>query len=420
MMRDVYRQARKVLIWLGEDEEGNALKPFIKLAQKMTESDSKTLPKNRISKQKSIGFGDDHVLALSSLLGRPWFRRIWVVQEVAMAREATIHCGNQSLPWEEFCFILELENGINTLGVNNQIVMDIVEGIVFERKAISQGSETSLLQVLLRHRASLATDPRDKIYALLGLCNDNLVQADYKLGVPDLHRLLTQAHLRQHCKLDVITVPSSPFEQDQRTNPSWVPDWSALDAAFPLALRTQLTNDTEYSATGQSTWKPAFSADDAMLGVEAQFLDDITALGDVRHPYRPKEMDLNSFFKQLRAEFRVGQEWYRICLGNATSWEAPYRTGETLFDVCWQILLAGCPRSDFEESKKQAKTIWKMFRWYLWASRMHLLPLVVFKMMDAIAKRTGKSVFIRRMINAGTENDFQFKVRRQYNVEIEM
>lgn len=54
-----------------------------------------------------------------------------------------------------------------------------------------------------------------------------------------------------------------------------------------------------------------------MLGVEAQFLDRITVLGDIRLRYRPKEPDVTSFFKLLQTEFRVSQTWYKICLVNA-------------------------------------------------------------------------------------------------------
>jgi hypothetical protein len=261
------------------------------------------------------------------------------------------------------------------VGVNNQIVMDIVEGIGFERKAIKQEYSISLLQVLLRHRSSLATDPRDKIFALLGLCSDSLLQADYKLEASDVYRSLTKAYLRRYRTLDIIAVPSSPFHQRPRTD-------------------------------------PMFSANSKLLRVQAQFLDKIISLGEIRRPYHPKEPDLNSFFEQLRTECIVSQSWYKICLGNARSWETLYHTGETLFDVSWQILLAGCSLSEYTECQKQSKKVWKMFRKYLWASRMHLLPVWSFKLMDEIAKRTGKTIFIRRMMNAATENDFQFKIRR--------
>lgn len=412
MMREVYRQARRVLIWLGEEGEGDTLEPLIKLAQKLATVDVSRLPKDRVGRQKSLGFEDAHILSLSSLLERPWFRRVWVVQEVAVASEAILYCGHKSLTWEGLCSILALESGINMIGVNNQMVMDIVEGIEFEKKAASQSAATTLFQVLLRHRTSLATDPRDKVYALLGLCTDDILQANYRLPTQEVHRLLTQTCLRQHCSLDIITAPSNPISLPPNTAPSWVPDWSATDVAFPLALRTQLIPDMDYQATGQSKWIPKFSEEEKMLGVEAQFIDEVITLGLVRRPYRPDKPDMKALFKQLRAEFIVSNCWQKICLGDATGWKDLYLTGETLFDVSWQILLAGCPPSEYEACRKQAKRVWKVFRKYILANRLHLLPLWVFGLMDDIAKLTGKTIFLRRILAEAVANDFQFRVRR--------
>jgi hypothetical protein len=97
MMRDIYRQAHRVLVWLGEDRTGNTLRPLANLAKKLTEINNTSPQMDRVIKQKHIGFGDNHILMLSSLLKRPWFRRIWVIQEVAVARDVIIHCGNESM-----------------------------------------------------------------------------------------------------------------------------------------------------------------------------------------------------------------------------------------------------------------------------------------------------------------------------------
>lgn len=46
--------------------------------------------------------------SLLLLMQRPWFSRRWVVQEVALARAATIYCGTDEIPWENFAVAVEL------------------------------------------------------------------------------------------------------------------------------------------------------------------------------------------------------------------------------------------------------------------------------------------------------------------------
>ena len=274
MMRDIYRQAHRVPVWPGEEGEGKKLEPLIKFAWKLATVNTSTLPADRVARQKSLGFEDSHVLSLSCMLQRLWFRRIWVVQEVAVAIEAILYCGQKSLTWEMMCSISDLESGVNMIRVNNQMVMDIIEGIEFEKNAANQSTPMTLLHVLLRHRTSLSTDPRDKVYALLSLCTDDILQANYRLPTREMHRLLTQIYLRQHCNLDIITVPSNPIFLPPNIGPSWIPDWNVTDVAFPLALRAQLVFETDYQATGHSKWTPKVSEEGNMLGVEAQFIDE--------------------------------------------------------------------------------------------------------------------------------------------------
>ncbi|KAL3427255.1 Heterokaryon incompatibility protein 6, OR allele 6 [Phlyctema vagabunda] len=410
MMRDVYRQARRVLVWLGEEGEGEKVKPLVDFARKLATVDPSTLPADRLVRQNSLGFGDVHVRSLFCLLERPWFRRIWILQEVAVARETILYCGHKSLTWDTLCSIVRLESGVNMMGLNNQMVMDIIQGIDIQKNATDKSSPTALLHLLLRHRTSLSTDPRDKVYALLGLCTDGVLKANYRLPTREMHKLLTQHYLRQHCNLDIITVPSSPVLQQARAGPSWVPDWSATDVAFPLALRAQLFPDTDYRATGQSRWVPKFSEDGSMLGVEAQFIDEITVLGAVRRPYCPENPDLKTLFKRLRTDCAITVDWEKVCLADNTSYKDLYPTGESIFDVKWQIAVGGCSPADYQKCRRQSAKVCKLFTTY--ARMFKFMPLCAFVLVEAIVKLTGQPIFYRRILAETISNDFQFKIWR--------
>lgn len=46
--------------------------------------------------------------ALQMLMQTEWFSRRWVVQEIALAKKATVYCGNDSMPWKDFAIAVEL------------------------------------------------------------------------------------------------------------------------------------------------------------------------------------------------------------------------------------------------------------------------------------------------------------------------
>jgi hypothetical protein len=102
------------------------------------------------------------------LLKRPWFRRIWILQEIANARVAIVQCGKKSVSARTFAQVPSL------LGLKPdphcQAVLDIMPG--FSRKESWWSSQRDLRTLLEKFRASEATDKRDMFYALFGISSD--------------------------------------------------------------------------------------------------------------------------------------------------------------------------------------------------------------------------------------------------------
>lgn len=44
------------------------------------------------------------VRTLQSFFQRPWFYRVWIIQEVAMAKGATMFCGDDVVAWDTLAF----------------------------------------------------------------------------------------------------------------------------------------------------------------------------------------------------------------------------------------------------------------------------------------------------------------------------
>ncbi|KAF2737685.1 HET-domain-containing protein, partial [Polyplosphaeria fusca] len=105
---------------------------------------------------------------LSALLMRPWFRRIWILQEVANAKRARVWCGTKSIKARTFS-LAPLLVGIRPER-HCKAVLDIMPGP--SRKNSWWGENRSLYNLLLKFSESEASDPRDKVYALLGISSD--------------------------------------------------------------------------------------------------------------------------------------------------------------------------------------------------------------------------------------------------------
>ncbi|KAE8343411.1 heterokaryon incompatibility protein-domain-containing protein [Aspergillus arachidicola] len=95
LMRTIYAQANRVIIWLGEafQDGDKALETIRDLAERKAMSgkgaDTKLSRSNRESCLK--------------LLQRKWFRRIWVLQEAGVARSIEIMCGSVQINGYTFC-----------------------------------------------------------------------------------------------------------------------------------------------------------------------------------------------------------------------------------------------------------------------------------------------------------------------------
>jgi hypothetical protein len=104
MMAKIYGDADLVYVWLGGEE--NRSKEAIKFIQNrvLNLNDFDDLVKDkRTSKEWN---------ALLALMQRDWFSRRWIVQEIALAKDAVILCGNDSIKWLDFADAISLFNEV--------------------------------------------------------------------------------------------------------------------------------------------------------------------------------------------------------------------------------------------------------------------------------------------------------------------
>ena len=223
------------------------------------------------------------------LLLRDWFSRVWVIQEVAMASEAVIVWGTETLDWETFR--LGLSHGmksdlfhLKTLGLSTEIAFRRFEALASVIEPESNLTPVArLLQFLGKFRDWKASDARDKVFALLGLVENDLSQyeiaPDYQLSTEQTFVNTARNILKYTSDLRLLSYCSASDTPGQGfVLPSWVPDWShRAEMAIPFDDGVVGRFCTS-NACASTTANCAFLDQSTLLGLEGYIIDSIAEI----------------------------------------------------------------------------------------------------------------------------------------------
>ncbi|KAH8204435.1 hypothetical protein TruAng_001351 [Truncatella angustata] len=248
MMGRIYSNAATVFLWIGEaDENSDVAFESMPAIAAGGEGHNKAT-------DATFGF-------YSSLDGRPWFSRVWILQEMALATEDPIvACGGKRASWSLFIsawtvLATRLFSEIGMVrpkpsdsgrGEEREQVVEVLAKLKIDvlndmRNAVRKGTGESLRQLLLTSRSSESTDPRDKIYALLGMLRsedrDSYFVIDYQKPVATVYAEAV-AHL--FAKGDGPSFLSSMWLSGLEPKipglPSWALDFSAQSAEVAIDI----------------------------------------------------------------------------------------------------------------------------------------------------------------------------------------
>ena len=176
-----------------------------------------------------------------ALFDRPWFARLWVRQEAYLsASKATVFCGYETLPWNEFVAgALAFYQRRCSFGVPDREQFRKLRVLVLY---IIGPRRMSLLNALLAVRSANCSDPRDKVYGVLGMAEDTdpevvrAVKVDYNIGVEDLYKQVAKIIIDKTRSLQILRC-CFPSKANSRL-PTWVPDWNT-DHDLPYAYHRE-------------------------------------------------------------------------------------------------------------------------------------------------------------------------------------
>lgn len=187
--------------------------------------------------------------AFAHFFSRPYWSRAWVLQEVALAAQATVVCGREQVELKD---LIDASRVLKFLHTYDATVSEY-DWSGFEQastllrmgKDVSgsrwpalgkfrEMCETTIVKLVLRFRGSQATDPRDKIYALLSLADDgSSVIPDYSKSALGVFKDFVGRAITQENFLDLILIPWAPVKHGKKvygprsTHDEHVPSWIA-------------------------------------------------------------------------------------------------------------------------------------------------------------------------------------------------
>lgn len=341
-MGQIYAHAARVLAWLGpfgqEPRDYDHTMDSRELAQSACQDvlsalenygktflehfDDSNQPRNETLRldhvlekflSKQIGDFSSHfpIDAYAFLSKQSYWSRIWVLQEVYLAKDLQFFCGTGRLfPLKQIAggvllietfqqYILASESSSNRLtelhpalrrfAFENPALPDmhrlLLYTTIYPRDAMSLRVALTNFCVKELPHGSKASNPQDMIFGLLGFATPEereYLKANYRVSVQGAYQVAT-FHLISHGFTDIIAWAQTANKRVERL-PSWVPDYSST-------IHNSLCSHSQ-----AKPWLPRFNAggpppapqklriSEGTLILESAWIDSIAEVGNIWNP----------------------------------------------------------------------------------------------------------------------------------------
>jgi hypothetical protein len=196
LMKDIYVGAEEVYVWLGSKSDNSGIA--------MEYIGSKAA---RSLKPKGPGYQRiwtrEEGRALRDLCERPYWRRMWVIQEIVHAKTITVWCGPQSFTWDFVeSLYLKLKGLQDTHWFpHHEFAIQVLQSsaaIMVWQRAHYRHPETaapSLRTLIEVFRHWQCAEIRDKVFALVSMSSpDTTIVPDYSQSARDVYFAVCGKH----------------------------------------------------------------------------------------------------------------------------------------------------------------------------------------------------------------------------------
>ncbi|KAL7902398.1 heterokaryon incompatibility protein domain-containing protein [Trichoderma sp. SZMC 28014] len=370
MTGEIYKSCTNCVIWLGEspessekgDEPVTAARACELLGILASDKHFPELPCFSAVEGERTEISENyesHFEALQKLLDLPWWKRIWIIQELVLPRTVKFLYASEELPYEILLGVVEvLKTHASTCCKPHRmslrakafdpllVIQEQVDPIISTRETWAKNEPISLSQLRKQFYAFQATEKRDLFYGLLGLVTEwysnQPLQPNYKAS---LESAITEAVFK--CILEPEGTAFLLGERIFRTLqpqtpsnlPSWVPDASfcSVPSQWVMIEQRRLKIYSSFTASGSQRQKDSelVMSENSSLSMQTLAVDKITKVGSV--------CDALENWTKAADVFRQWMDMLQIGLRD---WpEQPPPEG-TLMDVFWKTVINNSIEAD--------------------------------------------------------------------------
>jgi hypothetical protein len=305
IMAEIYTKTKRAIVWLGEEKEAGSdcadaidFMHYLSTLQIAFNGDDIAMRKQLENSEFT-----DKCAAVTKLLARPWWTRVWTLQEFVLPKEAKLYCGMASISRGRFksaIYSIFLCSTISQEFEHELVPRKLFDG-AFNRRRIHQWHTKpasigiNLIAIMAYLGNHSATDSRDRIYSVLGIITeqdrDLVGPAEYTTNTAHQFARLVRSFWNTHKSLDIICFAQLFSRSAAVSNlnaedaaPTWAPDWrTTIDFASPVPLMAS-QSACEYIGNFRplrsTRWKAMYDAPGIRLRKQADvsFSDDLKDL----------------------------------------------------------------------------------------------------------------------------------------------
>lgn len=261
------------------------------------------------SESQSRSAHGDMYIAERHFNDRQYWRRRWILQEITKARNGVIACGLHRLEYCLSFLLFSLRRGKNEKNYAGQSFkksgIDLLSGFTSYYPMITlwPDRDAGLGANLQRHVSAECTEPRDVVYALVGISTASCLEVNYEKSLSTIFTEVTQNIIEQERDLDILFAIQQRkyFYKDDFSNieeafPSWVTHFALPAHSMHMSFLASPYGNRHYHAAGK------------------ELIRDLIAPPDKRM------LHINSYFHGSILSIYTGDSWSLDALSSLISW----------------------------------------------------------------------------------------------------